>query len=75
MNPWNDGDTKDVSYDALCEADRFDQTGESICGFEGIVDGEAWIPRIDGDETTVRWVCPQCGASHESFAFVGDLVW
>jgi hypothetical protein len=74
MNPNDLGDHIDVEFDAYCDADRFDQTGQSICGFEGMLDVEVWIPRF-GDDTNVQWVCPVCSASHESFVMVGDLRW
>lgn len=65
MNPNDIGVDKTVEYDAQCME----------CGWEGLVEGEAWIPLHD-DETYVKWLCPgDCGQPQESFAFVGDLVW
>lgn len=63
MNPWNDGDHKDVEWDAECD-----------CGWEGLMEAEAWIPRLDGS-ASAQWDCPECKHHYDDEISVEDLRW
>lgn len=63
MNPWNNGDNKDVEWDAECD-----------CGWADVMVGEAWVPRLDGDASVI-WICPECKEHYDSEIAVEDLRW